>query len=93
MKANPQIIQMFANRTKCHMCKHKFEKPYILPVEKIESGAFKPNFNVEVSYHLQDTHGIPYKTFYNWIAGAVYEQELTLFSNKGFNLFKNDSDF
>lgn len=93
MQAQPEMIQMFATRTKCHMCRHKFEKPYILPVEKIEAGKFQPNFNAEVSLHLQDTHGIPYKIFYNWIVGAIYGQELTLTGNKGFNLFEGDNEF
>ena len=36
--ANPEMIKLLANRNKCWMCKHKFEKPVILPVEKASAG-------------------------------------------------------
>ena len=88
MKANQEILKMFATRNKCFMCKRKFDKPFILPVEKNASGVFKPNLNAKVAFHVSDTHGIPYQTFYDWITGSIYEQELTPFGNKAFSLFK-----
>lgn len=82
-KANPAMITKLASRSKCFMCKHKFDKPFILPVEKIRRGAFQPNFNAEMIFHLQDTHGIPNAISKKWLIGAVYSMELTDFGAKG----------
>ena len=87
MKANPQMLNMFANRNKCFMCKRRFDKPFILPVEKIEPGVFKPNFNAEILFHVSNTHGIPYEILCNWIAGSIYGQELTEVGNRAFSVY------
>ena len=78
MKANPNMIKMWSERTKCFMCKHKFDKPVILPVEKPERGKFQPNFNIEYIWHLSDTHGIPDDISRRWIIASIYGLERTL---------------
>lgn len=37
----------------------------------------KPNYNVEVFFHLYDTHGIPNDTARDWVFGSIYGLELT----------------
>lgn len=88
-QANPVIVKMWSERTKCLMCKHRFEKPFILPVEKPERGKFQPNINVEVLFHLQDTHGLPHETVRSWINGSVYGDELTLFGARNFGAYND----
>lgn len=83
LKANPDVIKMWSERTKCWMCKHRFEKPVILPVEKVEHGKLRPNFNVEVLWHLQDTHGIPPEGVIKMIINSIYGIENTMQSVYG----------
>lgn len=82
-KAKPEVLQMWAKRDKCFMCKHKFEKPFILPVEKPTRSKFQPNFNVEAVFHLSDTHGIPDDVSRRWIVGTIYGLELHDFGARG----------
>lgn len=77
LKARPEMIQMWSTRDKCWMCKHKFNKPVILPVDKPVRGKLQPNYNVEVFFHLYDTHGIPNDTARDWVFGSIYGLELT----------------
>jgi hypothetical protein len=86
MKANPKLLHQLTTRTKCVACKHKLDKPYILPVEKVVPGKFQPNFNTAALFHMKDTHGIAPEIFTDWLAGAIYDQELTIVGNKGFTL-------
>lgn len=86
MIANPDMIELFAKRDRCWMCKHKFERPVILPVDKPERGKFQPNINTEVLWHLKDTHGQVPEVVRSWILGSVYGQELTLTGAKGFGV-------
>lgn len=75
-RANSEVIQMWATRTKCWQCRHKFEKPVVLPVEKPTGGKFQPNINPEVLLHVQETHGIDHKTVRKWVIGSVYGMKL-----------------
>lgn len=79
MTANPDMITVWATRNKCWMCKHRFTEPVILPVKSPKPGKFQPNFNVNVLFHLFDTHGIPNDIVRDWITGSIYGQELTEF--------------
>ena len=91
MKANPEIIQKWATQTKCLMCKHKFDKSAILPVDKPERGKFQPNFNIEYIWHLSDTHGIPDDISRQWITATVYGDEFTLFGSREIgNIFREE---
>lgn len=85
LKANPSMILMWAKRDKCWQCKHKFEKPVILPIdkEKQRAGILQPNINPEVLWHVQETHGIPAPTTQDWILGSVYGMELNEVGIKG----------
>lgn len=82
MRAKPEIILMLSKRDKCWQCKHRFERPVLLPVEKPVPGKFQPNINVEVLFHVSETHGIPPDILREQIIGAVYGQELTEFGVK-----------
>lgn len=75
-KAIPEMLQFWATRTRCLNCKHRFKKPYILPVDKSQQGAFQPNFNIEALFHMQDTHGLPNDIYRAWITGSIYGQRL-----------------
>ena len=77
VKANPDIIKMWAQRDRCWMCKHRFKKPVILPVHKPECGKLQPHYNAEIFWHLWDTHGIPDEIAIGWVFGSVYGLELT----------------
>ena len=93
MIADPKVIKEFATRTKCLMCKHKFDKPVILPVDSPVHGKFQPNFNVDVAWHIQDTHGIDHATFRHWIVASIYGDELTEFgSRKLGNIFRGSNE-
>ncbi len=81
--ANPVMIKMFAERTKCWMCKHKFSKPVILPVENPHRGKFQPNINGEVLFHIEDTHGVPHDAVTRMVINSVYGIENTLESVYG----------
>lgn len=83
MKANPAMIEKLASRNKCWMCKHKFDKPVLLPVDTLKQGEYQPNVNVEVLFHMSDTHGLPAETVREWIIGAVYGMELVLTGIRG----------
>lgn len=83
LKANPELLKMWATRDKCWMCKHKFAKPVILPVEKIEHGKFQPNYNVDVLFHMHDTHGIPREAVPRMIFNSIYGIDNTLQSVYG----------
>lgn len=83
MIANPEVIELFATRNKCWMCKHRFEKPVLLPVEKPERDKFQPNVNMEILFHLSDTHGLPPETVREWIIGKVYGMEINEMGIKG----------
>lgn len=78
MKANPAMIKMWSERTKCWMCKHRFDKPVLLPTEHPEHGKLQPNYNVEVLFHLQDTHGIPHDAVPRMILNSIYGIENTM---------------
>jgi hypothetical protein len=86
--ANSAVLQFWTVRDKCWMCKHRFEKHVLLPVVKKERGAFQPNINIEVLFHLADTHGLPADTVREWIIGSVYNMEINEIGIKG---FKHDS--
>lgn len=79
VSANPEMIKKWATRNKCWMCKHRFDKPVLLPVENPERGKFQPNFNAEILFHVFDTHGIPDDIVREWIIGSIYGMELTEF--------------
>lgn len=79
MKARPEVIQEFATRKKCWMCKHRFDKPVFLPVAEPKRGKFQPNINAEVLWHIYDTHGLPPGIVREWLVGSVYGRELTPF--------------
>lgn len=90
MTANAEVIRMWATRDKCLMCKHKFDKSFILPVDKPVRGEFQPNFNVEAIFHLSDTHGIPHDISRRWITGSIYGLELHDFGARGLEKLYND---
>lgn len=75
--ANPSAIEMWSQRTKCWMCKHKFDEPVLIPVDKPIKGKLQPNINAEVLFHLYDTHGLDPEVVRQWIIGSVYNLELT----------------
>lgn len=77
MKAKPEMIKMWSERNKCWMCKHKFSKPVILPVDKPTKGKFQPHYNAEVMWHMYDTHGLPPEIVTEWIFGSIYGLKLT----------------
>jgi len=83
MKANQKMIELWAKRNKCFMCKKIFESPFILPVVKQVRDKFQPNFNTEAILHLYDTHGIPDNISRKWIIGSIYGKELNLFGAYG----------
>lgn len=82
MIANPKVIDYFSKKTKCWSCKHRFKCPVLLPVTKPIHDKFQPNYNIEVLFHLHDTHGIPEDILREWIIGSIYGQELTEFGIK-----------
>lgn len=82
-KANPNMIKMWSERTKCWMCRHRFTEPVVLPVKQPQRGKFQPNISAEVLFHMSDTHGLPPETVRQWIIGSVYSMELSLFGIKG----------
>lgn len=82
MKANTEVIKMWATRNRCFMCKHKFEQPFILPVENPQRGKFQPNYNTEILFHLYDTHGLSPDIVRDWIFGSIYSIERTPFGLK-----------
>lgn len=77
MKANPEMIKMWSLRDKCWMCKHKFDKSVILPVDHPVRGKFHPNYNQDILFHMFDTHGLPYDVVTDWIFASIYGLELT----------------
>lgn len=77
MKANPEMIKMWSERNKCWMCKHRFDKAVILPVDKPIRGEYQPNYNAEFLFHLYDTHGLDPQTIRDWIFASIYGLELT----------------
>jgi len=77
LRANPEVINMWATCTKCWMCRHRFGKPVILPVEKPGQGKLQPNYNAEVLVHLYDTHAINPETVVDWVFGSIYGLELS----------------
>ena len=83
LRANPYMIKMWSERTKCWQCKHKFKQPVILPVKKPERGKLQPNHNPEVLFHLQDTHGIPQEAITRMIFNSIYGIENTMQSVYG----------
>lgn len=83
LKANREMIEIFATRTKCWMCKHKFEKPLILPVKTPEHGKYQPNYNFEVLFHLQGTHGIPKEAVIRMVSNSIYDVKNTMQSVYG----------
>lgn len=87
--ANPALIKMWASRNKCWMCKHRFKKPVVLPVEKPKRGVLQPNINSEVSYHMVDTHGMPTPDYvHNYVFNSIYGVKNTMS-----NLYGNDRMF
>jgi len=83
LRAKPEVIKMWAGRTKCWMCKHRFEKPVILPVEIPTPGKLQPNYNTEVLFHLQGTHGVPPEAVTKMIFNSIYCIENTMQSVYG----------
>lgn len=77
LKANSKMIDMWAKRDKCWMCKHRFGKPVILPTDKPVRGKLQPHYNASVLFHLYDTHGMDPEVVTEWIFGSVYGLELT----------------
>lgn len=82
LTARPEVLMLWSSRTKCVQCKHRFDKPFILPVAQPVAGKFQPNFNTDVLFHMQDTHGIPADVFAEWLTGSIYGQELGDFGIK-----------
>lgn len=79
LRANYAVLKMWSERNKCWMCKHKFDKPIILPVEKPVTGSLRPNINVDVSVHMVDTHGMPTKDYvHNYVFNSIYGIENTM---------------
>lgn len=77
------MIRVWSERTKCWMCKHRFEKPVLLPVKKPERGKYEPNYNGEVLFHLEDTHGIPHDAVIRMVFNSIYGIENTMQSVYG----------
>lgn len=65
-------------RTQCWMCKHRFDAPYVLPVENPEPGRFQPRFNGDALFHMQDTHGLTPDLVTSMIVNSIYELPLTI---------------
>lgn len=82
-QAKPEILTMLTTRTKCFSCKHRFDKPYILPVDNPKPDRFQPNINVETLVHHKETHGIPPDIQIKWIIGMVYGLGLHEFGARG----------
>lgn len=76
-RANPIMIQKWAKRDKCWMCKHRFSKPVLLPVLKAERGKLQPNINAGGLFHLYDTHGLDPHVVREWLVGSIYGWKLT----------------
>lgn len=83
LTANPSMIKMWSERTKCWMCKHRFDEPVILAVDKPERGKFQPHYNAKVAFHMQDTHGIPHEAVCKMILNSIYSIENTMQSVYG----------
>lgn len=78
LQADPAMIKMWSERTKCWMCKHKFDKPVLLPVEKPTRDKLQPNINVQVAVHMMETHGMPTKDYpHNYVFNSIYGIENT----------------
>lgn len=82
--ANPHLLTMWTQRTKCWMCKHRFQETVLLPVDTPKHNVFQPHISAEVLFHLSDTHGLPPETVREWIIGSVYGWELNEVGIKGF---------
>lgn len=55
------------------MCKHRFDKPVLLPVSKPTPGRLNPNVNVDVAIHMIDTHGMPTRDYvHNYVFNSIY---------------------
>ena len=84
--ANPTMINMWAKRDKCWMCKKKFDRPVLLPVVEPKPGVLQPNINVEVSYHIMETHGMPTIDYvHNYVFNSIYDIENTMENLYGTN--------
>jgi hypothetical protein len=83
--ADPNVIKLWSTRTKCWMCKHRFSKPLLLPVQLPQRGVLQPHFNVEILFHVNDTHGIPPEAVVKMVSNSVYGIENTLQSVYGLN--------
>lgn len=81
--ANPDMIKIWVNRTKCWQCKHKFDEPVLLPVKNPERGKLQPNINAKVLYHMKDTHGVPVEGICTMIFNTIYGIENTMQSAFG----------
>ena len=82
MTASHDRILYWANRTKCGLCRKRFDAGFLLPVEKIEHNVLHPNFNMDIVFHWYDTHGIWPDILMDWLIGSVYNMELTLMGFK-----------
>lgn len=80
MKANPEMIKMWASRTKCLYCKHRFSEPLILPVKKPKRDKLQPHFSAEWLLHIFDTHGYPITNFCGWVFDSIYGVPMKEFS-------------
>jgi hypothetical protein len=79
LKANPDVLKAWSERTKCWMCKHKFNQPAVLPVKRLQRGASQPNINVGWAVHMMDTHGMPTRDYvHNYIFNSIYGIENTM---------------
>lgn len=65
VQAKPEVISMWANLTKCWMCKHRKDEGHILP-----KGEFWPSPNW--MNHYEDTHGLPHDLVIDWIKKSAY---------------------
>lgn len=65
VKANPAVIKVWAERTKCAMCKHRKEEGHILP-----EGKYYPS--PSWLFHYEDTHGFPHDMLHKYIWNSVY---------------------
>lgn len=71
--ADPLILEMWTKRDRCWMCKHRFDKPILLPVTTPSGGALNPNINVLASIHMMETHGMPTKDYvHNYVFNSIY---------------------
>lgn len=78
MTANPLILQMWAQRTKCWSCKRRFDKPVLLPVKNPKRGEYQPNYNTEFLFHIKETHGIWPEAVQKMIFNSIYGIESTM---------------